>query len=490
MRLIFVFALFVLPACYTDLPADGALRCNTQSAKQCPSGFYCAPDDACWRSGHAPETNGDMSVAENPNDMGALDLSDKNCSVSLCAGDVLRTCNSMGMFDDTSCSYGCSSAGGPHCSQFYPTAPVTPADLTTGGVGAFILGTGTVHGDTGAIDGARAANTDPTQLEVNGGIGFHRVSGVGIFIFGGLTMPVGVTVHLAGPNPIAFVSTADLTLLGVVDAQGPCSAGVSVAGGSIGAPSNSGGDGAAGIGPGAGGGGQTEGSSNCSGAGGGGAGHGDAGGKGGNGGCFTVALGGVAGSSYDTTAITTLRGGSGGGAGGALAGSMGGVGGSGGGAFQLVAMGTITIGNGSAASGVNAGGCGGGAQGGSTVGGGGGGGSGGDVIVEAPTVRMLGGGTVIAANGGGGGGSTNGGNGSFDSIRAAAGGSGATSPGRGGAGAATAGEAGVDANSSGGGSGGGGGAVGRIRISSFGGASIAGGATLSPTATQAQIDAH
>ncbi len=77
-------------------------------------------------------------------------------------------------------------------------------------------------------------------------------------------------------------------------------------------------------------------------------------------------------------------------------------GGGGGGVVRLVAANVITIGDGSAIAGVDAGACGGkGARG------AGGGGSGGQIRLEAPFVQMNAMGT-LAANGGGGGGNLNG----------------------------------------------------------------------------------
>ena len=397
---------------------------------------------------------------------------------------TLRTCRTDGTaYDAAVCQLGCSMATPAHCEGVYPTAPVTNGDLTTAGLTAITFATTTLHGDSGAIDGVRAANGDPAQLEVNNGIGYHKAGGLGIFVFAAATIPAGVTVHLAGPNPIALVSEQDLAIAGILDAQGPCTAGIAVAGGSPGAMPVSGGldtNGAAGAGQGAGGAGQAQGMSNCGGGGGGGAGHGDVGGKGGNGGCFTVAPGGVAGAAYDTAALTTMRGGSGGGSGGA--GSNAGAGGSGGGAIQVVANGTITIGGGASVGGVNVSGCGGGAA--ASSGGNGGGGSGGAVLLEAPTIHIAANG-VVAANGGGGGGGSSSGvagtNGALDGVRAAGGGSGTSAGGRGGAAGSPTGESGVDATSNGQGTGGGGGSVGRIRINSVGAsASVDSGGTLSP----------
>ncbi len=43
---------------------DGVLVCSTVPGRQCPHGFYCAPDNTCWRDGD-PFT-GDLSAPFMP----------------------------------------------------------------------------------------------------------------------------------------------------------------------------------------------------------------------------------------------------------------------------------------------------------------------------------------------------------------------------------------------------------------------------------------
>ena len=174
-----------------------------------------------------------------------------------------------------------------------------------------------------------------------------------------------------------------------------------------------------------------------------------------------------------------------------LGGSSGGAGvfgnsGAGGGAVQLVAGGTFTLGTYGT---INVGG--GGGEGGGELNAeqeASGAGSGGSALVEAHAVKLLG---TIAANGGGGGGQDGRGNNANDSMLSAAGGS-DNSMSNGGAGSAGAGANGIAGLQSGyGHAGGGGGGAGRIRINSSSGSANLDGA-LTPAlstgcATQGRV---
>jgi hypothetical protein len=390
--------------------------------------------------------------------VGGNDLSGlpSTCTVDTCAGNVLRVCNTAGMFEDQTCSVGCSSTGAPHCASVVPQSPILPADLNASGLVPIVLAvTTTVHGDTGAIDGIRSANVSATTREINNGIAFHIANGVSIFSFASLKVDDAIVVHLVGPNAIALVAAGDVELIGQVEARSCPS------GGAGGAAPATGGQSGTGQGFG------TVGSQvNTSG---GGAGHGDKGGHGAN--DMAVANEAAGGAIYGVASLNPLSGGSSG-AGGSFAGSVpvGGRGGAGGGALQLVAAGKVVLGGGNQPGGVNAGGCGGGqgAGGGATGSGGGGGGSGGAILVEAAAIEIRSNGG-LAANGGGGGsqggsGSPqyNGGDASLSSMRAAGGFDGG---GRGGAAGAPLGES-YDFVTN---SGGGGGGAGRIRLNSASG---------------------
>ena len=424
----------------------------------------------------------DLSAGGNdlaPPNSACSDSCSGTSSLNVCAGDAGVT--------TSTCALGCIASPAAHCGTFYPSGAVAPADLQVAGLLPITFSNTTpatvLHSDTGVIDGARAANSDPTKLEVQSGIGFHVVDGVGIFDFASITIPDGVMIGLAGPNPVALVSAGDVAIVGVVFAgsdTGLCpppgpgggTAGSSTAGA---APvlTSAGGLGAGGnglAGP------------NSTYSGGAGGGHGASGGKGGDG---IAGAGGAAGAAYDDATLIPLHGGSGGGA----TGASNVCAGAGGGGVQIVSGGTITIGGGTAVGGVNAGGSG-------APNGPAGGGSGGSVLLEAFTINLVANGG-IASNGGGGGGLRGGMSGTLSTI-AAPGGTAGGNDGVGGVGGVT----GAIAGGLGGESAGGGGAVGRIRLNSLtGAASLTGTAFLSPSeadrnslslpvATEGKIDIH
>ena len=402
-----------------------------------------------------------------------------------CSNGTLSTCNLDGTGIDTkTCTLGCNAAAND-CAALQPTAPAVAGDFVYGGLSeptiaatqtllVFDTDTGEIRDGSGAV--VRMPNATPMGRNVENGIGFHRVSGVGIWTFSKLTVPATTTIVFKNPYAASILSATDLTIAGTIDARGYadptkalmpgtastlCGGTVSIAGpgGTIGGVTTT---------PAASEGGTVTDTTK----GGGGGGYGAVGGIGGNHGGGT---GGAAGAIGGAAAINPLAGGFGGG-------SSGGLGGGGGGAVQLAAQGTLTI-----SGTINSGGCGGGA--GDATHGGGGGGSGGAILVEAPTVHITAA-AILAANGGGGGGggdaaATAGqpGRSSATVANSGSGAAGGQNGGNGGAGS-TAAQPGIDGN----GGGGGGGGVGRVRLSSSSGTATTDvGSTVSPDASQGTV---
>jgi hypothetical protein len=75
---------------------NGHLQCGPASA--CPSGFYCAGDEHCWRSGSGP-VGGDADLGMATSDFAGLILdlggSDLSASPSRCAGSSALLCESF-----------------------------------------------------------------------------------------------------------------------------------------------------------------------------------------------------------------------------------------------------------------------------------------------------------------------------------------------------------------------------------------------------------
>lgn len=424
----------------------------------------------------------EFSAAVQPHD-GAPVVPDASAcpgSSTECIGsDVLRTCEGPGATAvDRTCSWGCRTQPFARCAELVPAGGgVTPQDVVPDpALLAVTLAAGTIiDGDDGRI----GFSNDATAVRAAGtgiisGIDYQARAGDTIAVFRFKELRIDGALSLTGAKAIALVADGDITIDGVVDAQGGC------AGSNAGPGGFRGGAKQGGVGSGPGGG---SGAANAN-EGGGGGGHGAAGGSGGG---NALAAGGTA---YGDARITMLVGGAGGGGGGG--GMNSGSGGGGGGAVQLVSNGRIVIGGG-----INAGGCGGQTGVGGNDGGGGGG-AGGTILVEGKLIEIAG---TLAVNGGGGGGgdatpdatAAPGARGSLDRVRAlgfliaAAGG------GAGGAGAVAGGDPGLG----GGGiddGGGGGGAIGRIRLNSLAGSATVTG-ELSPhfddassTCTQATVE--
>lgn len=316
-------------------------------------------------------------------------------------GTTLGTCGDPAT---QKCALDCSSVGFAHCTVMQPTAPVAGADLTTAGTTPLTVSVSAlVDTDTGAIEGIRPPNVDPSTQELKSGIAFRRVGNVGVFSVKSFSVNTGATLKLRGTSAFAIAAAETISVVGIIDARGYDANGVL-----CGLPSTTpASDTAYVAGPGGSPGAQRTGANNGSavGAGGGkgvagftagsvsGPGGGGFGGTGGNGGGYANSGG------ASVPFPGPIAGGFGGGASGGSGGANGQSGGGGGGAVQLVAGLSIEIGGGANPGGVNAGGCGGtGAQFGEA---GSAGGSGGAILLQAPViaVKALG---VLAANGGAG----------------------------------------------------------------------------------------
>lgn len=385
-----------------------------------------------------------------------------------CAGDILRTCSTMGQPPvETTCAWGC---GGSACSQLAPSGGWEmqgTGDTTdfTNLVPVTVPAGAIVNTDDGSITGANGSGTfrDPGTGE-NDDIGFElRAIGTtgrtaGVFRFKKLTAG---NIQLVGTNAAVFIADEGMDIAGIITGVPACTFGDvrtpgpgGYAGGDKdvdGLPTPPGGGGIHG---------------DVDKYGGGGGGYGGLGGSGGN----NILSGGFV---RGDSEISLLVGGSGGGGGDDHANS--GRGGGGGAAIHLLANGPIVI----ASGGINAGGCGGRAGTGGNDGGGGGG-SGGAILIEGTTVSIAG---TLAVNGGGGGGGSTGENTTGQpgqlSRAAAAGGvaGGGEAGGDGAAGPVVVGSAG---DGDGDGGGGGGGGIGRIRVNTRSGSVDRAAATLSP----------
>jgi hypothetical protein len=383
-----------------------------------------------------------------------------------CVGDTLRYCMMIGgSAMDLPCGWGCLPGSDAHCAHVIPsgsggveTNGVLPSDVDGTGLADITLVDGEqLDSDNGRIGTLVMPNLHHGAVTgVDLGIDFQFRGPISVWRFKSLT--INGTVTLIGKRPIALVSDGAVTINGIVDARGICSAFNAGPGGFNGGSANSANGSSAGTTLGGG-----QGAPDPTGAGAGG-GYGTAGGN---------ASGTTGGQPYGTPEIATLFGGAGGGAG--DGGGNFGRGGGGGGGLQIISNTRIAIPTG----GINAGGCGGKAGIGNADSGGGGG-AGGTILLEAPTVTV---GGTLAANGGGGGGG-GGGNakpgkdGTLDRMPAAGGDPDGNDEG-GGSGAAGATAAGSGSNGTN--PGGGGGGLGRIRINTRGGSGFDGAnATLSP----------
>jgi hypothetical protein len=392
---------------------DGSASADADAAPELDSalGMDVGACQTGCEEGGSGEAGSDASTpADAGSDVGSGSDAGPVCTSAnnSCTGTDLSVCNAQGSgFVMTSCPVDCALTPTPHCTRLYPSAPVVDTDLAPAGLLDITVPSGVtlMNTDTGAISGGvtRAANTIASKREVVGGIAFHQsADGQGVFSFAKLSIASGATLKLVGESNAVLVAADSLIVLGVIDARPMDASGTLCPAARVAGPgADRGGltgsvaccpmytNGAPGDGPGGASGGVRPMQGNASG--GGGAGHAAAGGQGG-GSCHQNVKsfsGGNGGPAYNAIS----EGGSGGGGGGLA------DGGGGGGAVRLVAGLVITIGDGVAVAGINAGGCGGK---GSTGSGSGGGGSGGSIVLEAPFVQVLAKGT-LAANGGSGG---------------------------------------------------------------------------------------
>ena len=286
-----------------------------------------------------------------------------------CTGNEIERCATVGaapIFE--SCVWGCDSSGTPRCKLFTPSgSALVGSDLAPdSALAATTLAAAFINGETGEIEGVRAAGTGLVS-----GIRFETRGAVGVFRFKSLEINSPLELH--GVNAIALVAEGNITVNAIIDGTGTCDTGLRrTAGGGAGGAAN-----VSAMTPGGG----LRGTSGDQGGSGGG--HGASGGNGG----FNTG-GGVLGGA--TFAFGTIRGGGGGGGGNGL----GGAGGSGGAALQLASNGTVTI---TSAGAINAGGCGGRKTTANAPGAGGG--AGGLIVIESHDVTVAG---TLAVNGGGG----------------------------------------------------------------------------------------
>jgi len=445
-----------------------------------------------------PDSDGgdDLSAVDAAGDLLMVDLATSDLAglctpsgpSSGCADDGLTLLTCVGTTPTpVACDVACSNEGSAHCTRLDPGGVAEPGDYESSSTDDLadvtLSGTVTFNTDTGAISA--------TSFDRAGGVGIAegirfreaaQANGVpvGVFGFRSLTFAPGSTVRVVGMKPLSLVAQGDITVGGTIDVQGPCTAGLRIAGGGLGGAAqlgagNPGGGTGAGLGGGV---------SLTGGGGGGGGGYGDIGGAGAVG--DGTASAGAAGPLFgDLTATNPLLiGGGGGGAGGGGVASMGGAGGAGGGALQLASNGTVIL---AATAIIQAGGCGGSVST-NGLGGGGGGGAGGMILIEGRLVQIASG-AILVANGGGGAGGGDGSDGEGGQA-----GTNDADGGDGGDGATTRGSKGGDGGHSGelfgaageviGGSevygGGGGGGVGRIALKSRNGSVGLSGVTMSP----------
>lgn len=342
-------------------------------------------------SGSHPADGGPPSDAGPGSDAGA---GAQACTQNTCTGGVLQICNASGMVDHTeTCALGCFSDGS-RCFAVTPSNGLGAALDQSAQQGAITLPAGAVvDSDTGAVTSAQQAPIVVTTLTV------AQTGGAALRVLLARSWTIN-DVRVRGSLPVAFVSSDDIDIQGVID---------------VSADGNTSGAGALTCGAGAGGGGAPSdahferppaGSSAgypafiwvTNGFGGGGFGS-----PGGAGGAeYTLSPPGPAGQANGNAELVPLRGGCEGG------GDMAQNRGAGGGAVQLVSGRTVHLLTGGV---VHVGG-GRGAAGAlgristsdtTPVFGPSGGGSGGGILIEAPSVVLDSGAALLAAGGGGGG---------------------------------------------------------------------------------------
>ncbi|MDB4967724.1 MAG: hypothetical protein JWN44_3413 [Myxococcales bacterium] len=78
--LVLSLASFGVAGCLEIDAVDGTLICSNVPNRACPEGFYCAPNNTCWRDGHPfldMSNVNDMSVPPfKPADLSSPDLAE------------------------------------------------------------------------------------------------------------------------------------------------------------------------------------------------------------------------------------------------------------------------------------------------------------------------------------------------------------------------------------------------------------------------------
>jgi hypothetical protein len=398
-------------------------------------------------------------------------------STVACIGDAIVACAADGTpTTSATCDLGCDASGGaPKCNVLQPTN-IAATTCDAAAAADLVITSGITTIDTGS-------NCDSVIAQTGG-------PAICVRAFTNISIAQGATLRAVGTRALALVATNGFTVDGTIDvsANGP-NGGPAVAGPGAPVVTGAGGNGG-------------DGTTDDASVGGGGAGAGTTGAAGST--PIAQGAGGTAGASIGNPTLSPLVAGATGGRNGApTASNRVAAGGLGGGALQLVACHTFTLG---ASALVDASGSGGEGGPGATSllapGGGGGGGSGGGVLIEAASVSI--GGSVGANGGAGGGGGLHGstpattglsgapGADGSPGTTVAVGGDGPAESGAGGAGGVLAiapavGEAPAVSTGAGGG---GGGAVGRIRINVRSGATPAITGSVSPAASIGSVMVH
>jgi hypothetical protein len=388
-----------------------------------------------------------------------------------CAGAMFTSCTGP----IVSCALGCSEDGDAHCLVPRPSNGVDPTAADP------LHGTTTISTDatfdtaTGAITGGLVR---PAGTGIDGGIGYFQAPAfgpggapLGIFVFHNLTVEATARIRITGARAAVLLVGDTARIAGVIDVAGgrPGPGPGGGAGGSEAGAAQGCGAGAPGV----------KSAFRDSGGGGGGAGQ-----DGAPGGDVGGTLGGLGGMTCMPMLLEPLQGGSGGGRGSPGTTASAAVGGGGGGALQITALGSLEL-----TGTIHAGGAGGGAGVASSTdaGGGAGGGTGGGILLEAPTVITSATAIVVAngGGGGGGGGAIAGGPGDDGgtTLAFAQGGFGGENGANGGTGGAVSSPPDVGTGGATNG-GGGGGAAGAIAIR---GRTLMIAGTISPHATQADL---
>jgi hypothetical protein len=148
--------LALLAGCFDQQPADGSLKCHPNTARACPSGFYCAEDGTCWRNGHSPaidlSLSGNADLARTLGSQGDGCTSDDECGTHHCVDGVC-----------------CESACDGQCQACNLDVPGACATVTSGsprGARAACAGAGTSC--AGSCNGASTSCAYPPASTICG----------------------------------------------------------------------------------------------------------------------------------------------------------------------------------------------------------------------------------------------------------------------------------------------------------------------------------